>query len=324
MTAAGNDPLVTDGFNASAVRAAVARAPGVSAVRTFQASLLDVGSRRLWVRARPVGDRELLQSSQLLHGELARATAQIRAGAWAAVSSGFASEHHLGVGSPFSLPTPAGAMPLRVAAITTNSGWPPGAITINQSEYEHFWQTSEPTALEVELNSGVSEGAGRRAVASALAAWPALQVQTRAARETANEHAVRESVQSLDEISRLVLIAAALAITFALSAAIAARRVDLSARKAEGYQPLQLWRVLLLESVVVVGVGALDGLILGVYGHSLASRWLRLSQGFPAHFSLDVPQLLLTLGVIAGVTLAVVLVAGALVVRVPPRLAERE
>jgi ABC-type antimicrobial peptide transport system permease subunit len=131
-------------------------------------------------------------------------------------------------------------------------------------------------------------------------------------------------VQSLSEISTLILIAAALAITFALAATISARTGDLAVRKAEGYQASQLWRVVLLECTVVVGVGALDGAVLGLYGHALASRWLRLSQGFPAPFSADIAQLLLTVAIGALIALAVAGVAAYMAARVPPRLNPEE
>ena len=324
VTPRGNNPLLTDSFSATGPTAAITAVPGVASVRTYQASFIDVGVRRLWIRARAEGDSSPIQASQLLQGNLTHATALIRAGGWAAVSRGFASERHITLASVFTLPTPSGAIPLRVAAITTNSGWPPGAITMSDGDYQRWWGTSDPTALEVSLKPGVSTAAGKRAVQHALAAQPGLRVQTVGEREAQNNQDARQGVQSLSEISTLVLIAAALAITFALSAAIAARRVDLASRKADGYEPAQLWRVLLLESAVVVGTGALDGGALGVLGHALAGRWLRVSQGFAAPFSLDEAHLLLTLGIVAAVALAVIALAGYLAVQVPPRLGAQE
>ncbi len=56
-----------------------------------------------------------------------------------AVSSDYASEHHLRVGELVSLPTPSGPARLTIAAIVTNSGWPAGAITISSGDYSRFW-----------------------------------------------------------------------------------------------------------------------------------------------------------------------------------------
>jgi putative ABC transport system permease protein len=215
-------------------------------------------------------------------------------------------------------------MPLRVAAITTNVGWPPGAITINTKDYDHYWQSTNPTALEINLRPGVSATAGKLAVMHAIGPRGGLRVQTLGEREAQYEQSARQGVKSLSEISTLVLVAAALAIACALSATISARRIDLAARKTEGYDTKQLWRSLLYESAIVLSVGCLDGAILGIYGHALASRWLRLSQGFPAPFSADIPGVLLALVIISAIALTIIAVFGRLAARVPPRLSLQE
>jgi putative ABC transport system permease protein len=320
VTPVGNNPFLTDSFTAQPAAAAIQRVPGVLSVRRYQGSFLDVGQQRMWIRARPMGDRAMVQASQLVQGDLARAEELLRGRGWAAVSSGFAAERHLRLADAFSLPTPSGEASLRVAAITTNSGWPPGAITINQPEYEHLWQTGSPSALEVNTRPGVAPQAVRQAIASALSSYGGLRAQTLSEREAQHRRDERRGVENLSEISQLVLIAGALAIAFALGAAIAARRSDLAARKAEGYETSQLWRVLGLEGAVVLGVGSLTGVALGIGAHALASRWLRLSRGFPAPFGVHAPQLLVTLAIVAGVAAAVLALGGYLVARVSPRL----
>ncbi len=172
----GGDVFDTNSFAPGRPVAAIARAPGVAAVRVYQGGLLDVGERRMWVRARPSGDASAIEASQLLHGDYASATSELRAGGWAAVSSDFAEERHLRVGGSFALPTPSGVERLRVAAITTNSGWPAGAITLGAADYGRYWRTSEAAALEVSLKPGVSPAAGRRAVLAALGSASGLGV----------------------------------------------------------------------------------------------------------------------------------------------------
>lgn len=320
VTAKGDSFLTVDAFNSANAQAAIAHAPGVASVRDYQGALLDVGTRRLWIRARPPGDHTMIQASQLMRGNLATATSLIREGGWAAISNGFATERHLGVGDTFTLPTPSGSMPLRVAAITTNVGWPPGAITINTTDYSHWWQTTNPTALEINLRPSVNATTGKLAVEHALGSRPGLLVQTLEERQAQYEQSARQGVQSLSEISTLVLIAAALAIAFALSATISARRIDIAARKTEGYDTKQLWRSLLCESTIVLSIGCLDGAILGIYGHALASRWLRVSQGFPAPFSPNLSGVFLALTIISSIALAIIAVFGLRTARVPPRL----
>lgn len=263
----------------------------------------------------------MIQASQLLHGNLAHASALIRHGGWAAISNQFASERHLHVGESFTLPTPTGIAHFGVAAITTNVGWSPGAITINLADYRRWWHVSQPTALEVNLKPGVSPAAGRRSVQRALAGRPGLRVQTLKEREASFESSAREGLRSLGQISTLLLITAALAVAAVLSASIWQRRARLASLKAQGFDHMQLWRAVVLESGVAVAIGCADGALLGLYGHALASRWLALSTGFPAPFSLDLPDMLLALAIVAGITVVLVAILGYQSARVSPDLA---
>jgi putative ABC transport system permease protein len=319
-----NNFLTIDSFQDRGAQAAIARSPDVTSVREYQGALLDVGTRRLWIRARPAGDASLIQASQLLHGQLAQATRLIRGGGWAAISNGFAEERHLHIGGAFTLPTPSGSASLRVAAITTNVGWPPGAITLSDPDYQRYWQTTDPTALEVDLAPGVSPQAGRRAVERALGHRPGLLVQTLAEREAVYEESARQGIKSLSQIAVLLLIATSLAIASALSAAIWQRRSRLASLKSQGFDSRQLWRSLLLESAILLCIGCLDGAILGIYGHALASRWLEVSVGFPAPFSLGIGIVFLTLAIISGVALAVIALPGLGAARVLPRTSFQE
>jgi putative ABC transport system permease protein len=323
ITTGGND-LTTNSFQAGALSATLRRLPQVSTVRAYRGQLLDIGDRRMWLIGRPATDRTIVPPSQLLQGQLALADAHLREGGWAAISTGFAGEHHLHVGNTFVLPSPSGGQPLKVAAIVTNVGWPPGAIILNSSDYARYWQSPAQSALEVDLRPGVSTTAGKLAVQTVLASHPGLAVQTRQGREAQYKANSRQAVVTLGEISTLLLIAAAFAVASALSASIWRRRPQLASLKVQGYDRHQLWRALLLESTVVLGVGCVVGAALGVYGHALATRWLTLSTGFQARFSPAVPQMLLDLLLVAGIGLLVIAVPGLAAARVSARLALQE
>ena len=315
----GKDVFNTNSFASGAPAKAIARAPGVASVRVYQGGLLDVGERRMWVRARPAGDALVLEPSQLLHGNPTTATRLIRSGGWAAVSSDYASEHDLHVGDRFLLATPSGLERVGVAAIMTNSGWPAGTITLAASDYRRWWQTTNAAALEVSLRPGISPAQGRRAVKAALGGYRGLQVRTAAEREAQSKASAREGLRTLVEISTLLLIAAALAVASALSATVWQRRPRLAALKIQGYDSGQLWRAVLLESAVTVAVGAVVGAVVGIGGHALASRYLQVSTGFPAPFSVGPLQVLLTIALIAVISLAVIALPGMAAARVPPR-----
>jgi putative ABC transport system permease protein len=308
----GNEknPFVTDSFHAGGALAAIAGAPGIASVTVYQGAYLDDGSRLLWIRARPPNSPAILPSSQLLEGNLTHASELVSRGDWTAVSSAFADEHHLRVGRTFTLPTPTGTARFGVAAITTNLGWPPGAITINTTDFRHWWGTTDPTALAVDLKPGVSLDTGKRAVSAAIGAQSGLQVLTVHERINYLDHVASQGLQSLNEISTLLLLTAALALAATFSTAIYQRRARLATLKADGFDRYQLWRGLLLEGTVILTIGCVDGVVLGVYGHALADRYLRLGTGFPVPFSLGVPQAILTLLVVVGIALAVIALPG--------------
>ncbi len=314
----GRDVFNTNGFAAGGPEAAVKHAQGVAAVRVYQGGLLDVGQRRMWVRARPAGDSTMFEASQLVDGDYAEATRLIRGGGWAAISSGLAEERHAHVGGEISIPTPSGSKRIDIAAIVRNSGWPPGAITLSSGDYSRWWQTADGAALEVNLSGGVSPQEGRRKVQAALAGYPGLEVRTAGERIALSESSAHQGLRTLAEISTLLLIAAALAVAAALSAAIWQRRARLATLKVQGYGRAQLWRAMLLESAITIAVGAVLGAAIGILGHALASRFLEASTGFPAPFSLDLGEVLETLLALSALALAVIAIPGGAAARVSP------
>ncbi len=320
----GNDVFNTNGFLPGSIPARIARAPGVSSVRVYQGGLTDVGDRRLWVRARPRTDPTMFEASQLVSGNFERADALIRNGGWAAVSSGFAAEHNLKVGGSFEVPTPLGVAGLRVAAITTNSGWPAGTVTLSSADYGHWWNTIEATALEVDLRPGVPAAVGVRAVRAAIGPHVALSVQTRAQSEAEADASARQGLRTLGQISTLLLVAAGLAVAAALSATVWQRRARLASLKIQGYHMSQLWGGLLLETALMLGGGSVVGALVGVYGHALAAHWLTITTGFPAPFSIGLSQVFLTLALITAIALAVIALPGLLAARVSPSASLQE
>jgi putative ABC transport system permease protein len=316
----GANVFNTDSFHSKGIQTAIEHAPGVATVRADQGALLDVGDNRIMIRVHDPRTATMIQSTQLVEGDLVQASELIRRGGWATVSAGFAAERHLRVGDHFTLPTPSGAIGLGVAAVTTNLGWPAGAVTLSTADYVRGWQTADPSAFEINLKPGVTPTAAKRSIQVALGRDSGLSVQTSGEREAQTDRTVRQGLRSLGEISTLLLLTGALAIAASLGAAIWQRRARLAAMKTWGYDQLQLWRSLLLESVTLLTIGCVEGAVLGVYGHALADRWLRLTTDFPAPFALSGTQVLLTFGLVVGVALAVVALPGFSAARVPPSL----
>jgi putative ABC transport system permease protein len=311
-----NNLLTTATFQPTA-EPALERAPGVRSVDLYRGSFLDYGERRVWISAPPVGPGELIPPHQLVKGKLALADARLRRGGWAMISDAIAKEHDLGVGDSFTLPAPR-PIRLRVAALGTNIGWPPGAIVMNANDYAKAWGSSDASAYQVFTKPGVSKAAVRSAVARALGPNSGLVVQTTAEREGRQRTASRQGLSRLTQISNLVIIAAVLAMAAAMGNMIWLRRQRLASLKLDGAESLGIWRILLLESAILVGAGCLIGAVFGLYGQLLGSHAILGVTGFPVVFSFGVVGALESFLLVSAVAVAITAVPGYFVARTRP------
>jgi putative ABC transport system permease protein len=301
-------------------QAALARLPGVRAVRLYRGGLLDIGERRVWVIAPPRASTPLLPASQIVEGDVARAEALVRAGGWAVVSQAIATEHHLHIGSPFALPTPVPTT-FRVAAVGTNIGWAPGAIIMNATDFARAWGSSDASAYNVLLAPGVSQAQGASEIRRALGPSSGLAV------ETAEQHAgqqralSRQGLERLTQIATLILLAAVLAMAAAMGNMVWQRRPRLAKLKLEGFPRAELWRTILLESLLLLGVGCLSGAVFGLYGQQLLDRALANVINFPVVYSFGALVAVTSLALVTAAAVAIVAIPGYLAAGVSPAVA---
>jgi putative ABC transport system permease protein len=318
--------LTTDTFSVEdASLRRLRSAPGVTSVRMYQGGMLDDGARRMWVIARPRGDPTIVPPSQVFDGDAVEASEEVRAGGATAISAVIAKSHGIGLGDRFEIPTPQGSLSLRVAAILSNLSWGPGAVIINADDYRRAWDSVDPSAIEIDLTNGTTAIEAKRAIGAALGEQAtALDIQTRAELLAEFEGLLDEGLTRLSQISVLLLVASALALAVAMSASVWDRRKLLAAYKLEGVRRRQIGGMLLYEGAIVLGVGCLVGLVVGVFGHALGNRWLQLTTGYPAPFSLQIGHMATLVAVILALSLAIVALPGYLAARVPPRLRFQE
>jgi len=310
------DLLATIPFQGT-VAGTLAHLPGVQAVGVYRASFLNFGDRRVWVLAPPSSSADPIPASQSVSGDLAGATAKLRAGGWAVLSQAIAARDHLRVGQRFTLPAP-NPTTLRVAALTTNLGWPPGAVILNPSDYVRAWGSADPSAYNITLRAGVSALRGRQEVQRALGAGSALTVQTAQQRDALQQASSRQGLSRLTQIATLVLIATVLAMSIAMGTMVWQRRPRLARMKVQGYERGVLWRALLVESSLLLGAGCSIGAVFGVYGQLLISHALASVTGFPVVFSVGAVIAILSSVLVGAVAVAIVALPGYLASRVPP------
>jgi putative ABC transport system permease protein len=278
-----NDNQAVTAFSAASREQRLARLPGVQSVTALNGGLLDMGDRRIWILAWPSNSRFDFLDGQIIKGNLATSVARLREGGWITVSEQLAAEHHVGVGGTLILPTPAGEVPFRVAALTTNVGWTPGAVVLNTDDYARRWETQAPTALIARMRPGASQPAVREEIDSALAPNNGLEVTSARMREDKMNGSVREGLGQLSAIATLLILASVLAMAAALASAIWQRRISLAALKLSGVRQPRLRKLVLLESTLLLSVGAFTGAVWGIYGQVALDGYLTTTTGFPVN-----------------------------------------
>jgi putative ABC transport system permease protein len=310
--------LATTPFRATA-SGELAKLPGFKAVRLFRSGFLDYADRRIWVFGPPREASRPIPRSQLVSGNLALATKRFREGGWALVSQAVAVEHHLLVGSVFTLPSPHPTQ-FKVAALTTNIGWPPGVIILNADDYARAWASTDASAYNVVLDSGVSADVARREIQVALGKRSGLTVETAHEREERQRSTTRQGLSRLTQITTLVLISAILAMAAAMGAMIWQRRPQLADMKVDGFDKGILWRALLVESSLLLGAGCSIGAVFGLYGQLLLSHALATVTGFPVVFSVGTLVALDSFLLVTAVAVLIVAIPGYLATRVRPSI----
>jgi putative ABC transport system permease protein len=296
------------------------RLPGVAAVSLYRGGLLDYGQRRALVLAPPRRSTQPLLEAQIVQGDPHTAAQRVRAGGWFVLSRALASEHHLRVGQRVTLPTPDPTS-MRIAALSTNIGWAPGAVIMNASDYARAWGSQDASAYNIQLAPGVPTGRAVNDISRALGPHSGLAVHSARARAAEQSALSRQALARLTQIAALIPIIAVLAMVAAMSAMIWQRRPRLAKLRLDGLPRVDLWGTILLEGALLVGVGALIGAVFGIYGQQLADRALAQTVNFPIVPSITVGGAISSLALMITTALAILSIPGYLAASVPATLA---
>jgi putative ABC transport system permease protein len=309
--------LLTTPFTVPPALRELAASPVIQAARLDRGGFIDIAGRRVWLIARQASQRPPIPAGEVTEGNLAQAAARLREGGAVIASSGLADHLGVDVGGELHMPTPTGTVPLRLAAKTNNLGWSPGTLLLSAEDYKRLWHSNDVTAMEIDLNPGTTPAAGQRLVQSALAGT-SLTVETAQQRLDRIKRLTRQGLDRLSQISTLMLVAAALAMAAAMSAAVWQQRRRLAVLRSLGFTRRQVWRILLIQSTLVLTVGAFIGAVFGLAGQVLATRWVSLTTGFPSIFSPAVALAGVTFLGVSLVALAAISAPGLVASRVSP------
>jgi putative ABC transport system permease protein len=315
------DNQATVAFPARDYDARVAALRAVAGVGAYQGSFLDWGERRPWIIARPANATASVLAGQILQGQATTAARRLQEGGWIVLSKQIASEHHLKLGAIVQLPTPTGMTQLRLAATSTNFGWPTGVIFMGTRDYTRAFATSALTALGVELRPGSNVAQAKAAVERQLGADSGLEVITPSTRAARIEASGGEGLGQLGEIAKLLLAATIVALVAALGSSIWQQRISLASLRVEGTRPRQLRRLLLVEALVMLCAGCVTGALAGVYGQLIIDGYLKHVTGFPVATLVTAVRPLEIFVLVVLVVLALAAIPGFLASRVAPTLA---
>jgi putative ABC transport system permease protein len=293
----------------------------VSGVDAYQGSFLDWGERLPWIIARPANAKASVLEGQILKGQATTAARRLQEGGWIVLSKQIASEHHLAAGGIVRLPTPTGITELRLAATSTNFGWPTGVIFMATRDYTRAFATSAVTALGVDLRPGSNVAPAKAAVERQLGAGSGLEVITPSTRAARIEASGGEGLGQLGEIAKLLLAATIVALVAALGSSIWQQRISLASLRLEGTRPAQLRRLLLVEALVMLCAGCITGALAGVYGQLVIDSYLKHVTGFPVATLVTAARPLEIFVLVVLVVLALAAIPGFLASRVRPTLA---
>jgi putative ABC transport system permease protein len=288
-------------------------------VRPYRGGFLDYDGRRVWVLAPPSTVKTPIAATQLVSGNLALATARIRGHGWAVVSQALAAQHHLRIGQPFTLPSPRPTT-FRLAGLISNLGWPSGAIILNAGDYANAWGSADISAYQLTPPSGTSSAAGLSEVQNALGASSGLTAVTASGRERRHYEEASQGLSRLTTIRTLVLIASTLAMAAAMASLIWQRRAQLGSLKLDGLSDFEVWRALLLESVLLLGSGCSIGAVFGLAGQLVGSHAILSVTGFPVIFSFGLLEALAIFLLVSGVAVAIAALPGYVVARMQPAI----
>jgi putative ABC transport system permease protein len=320
VSAAGSSNLLMTTPFPPTAQAQLEKLPGVRSVGLYRGGLLDEGDRRIWVLAPPSDASPLIPPTQLIEGNVAQAGARLRQGGWAVVSLAIVEERHLHIGQSFTLHAPHSTT-MRLAAVSTNIGWAPGAIIISAEDYARAWESNDVSAYSVRVQPGSSPRVVRREIQSALGPHTGLAVQTSEQHEGKLVAITRQGLTRLSQIATLILIAAILAMAAAMGALIWQRRPRLAKLKLEGFARTELWQTIVMESSLLVGVGCTTGAIFGLLGQQLLDHALSTVINYPVVSSLGILDAIISLAVVTAAAVVMVAAPGYFASRVPAALA---
>jgi putative ABC transport system permease protein len=182
------------------------------------------------------------------------------------VSTTYAKDHHLAVGSTVRVELPSGReLPLKVEGTFKSpaGGSPFGNVTISSALFDRVYQAPQNVYAFVDMTGGVND-ANTKKLNDALVAYPDAKVQTESEFKKQQESGLNTFLNLLYVLLSLSILVSLFGIVNTLVLSVFERTRELGMLRAVGMTRRQTRRMIRHESVVTALIGAALGIPLGV------------------------------------------------------------
>jgi putative ABC transport system permease protein len=182
------------------------------------------------------------------------------------VSKEYAKEHHLHVGSPVTVETPAGSeMKLAVRGVFAppKGGSPYGDVSISTSRFDSEYQNPQNIYAFVDIAGGVN-AANTRALERVLRAYPDAKIQTESEFKKNQEKGIDTLLNLLYVLLSLSIIVSLFGIVNTLLLTVFERTRELGMLRAIGMTRRQVRSMIRQESIITALIGAALGIPVGI------------------------------------------------------------
>jgi putative ABC transport system permease protein len=265
-----NTSLYTSAALPEEIPAEVASIQEIDFAYGVRSTLQDYGEKDVMIFAIDMDQYARMQALRGRHGFVLPGTLpELLAGRGVVVSENFSKLHRVKKGESIELVTPKGPLRLEVLGSYEEYSWPQGSLFIHRAVYREHWGDPAISYLDMKLKPGASREAGRIKLQELLKVKHRLFVYDVADLKQLAETTMDNTLMLLNVQVALAIVIGFFGIVNTLLISVMSRTREIGLLRAVGMTSSQVATMILIESFVMAGVGALLGIGLGLAG----ARW---------------------------------------------------